>query len=100
MRVAVIYRPKSPPPPERAQELVQRLSQWSERYADRIETGYYFAAGGGLAVTDFEDSAELHRMLMEHPYTPFCDVEILPLVDRETAIRTIQDISASRTTTG
>src|SRR6188472_2823512 len=99
MRFAVIYRLKSPPPPERAQELVQRLGQWSERYGDRIETGGYFPAGGGLAVTDMDDSAELHRMLLEHPYTPFCDVEVLPLVDRDTAIGTLQDVLVARAQT-
>jgi hypothetical protein len=99
MRVAVIYRPRSPVPPERAEELVQRVIQWSARYGDRIETGGYFAGGGGLAVTDLGDSAELHRMLMEHPYTPFCDVECLPLVDRETALATLQDVIAARTAT-
>ena len=46
-----------------------------------------------------DDSAELHRMLLEHPYTPFCDVEVLPLVDRETAIGTLQDVLAARTQT-
>jgi hypothetical protein len=99
MRVAVIYRQRNPVPPERAQELLQGVIQWSDRYGDRIESGGYFAAGGGLAVTNLDDSAELHRMLMEHPYTPFCDVECLPLVDRETALATLQDVFAARTTT-
>jgi hypothetical protein len=69
MRVAIIYRPKNTPPRERAAELIQRLADWTARSQDRAESTYFFAAGGGFAVMDIDDSAELQRMLTEHPFT-------------------------------
>src|SRR3954452_25038601 len=95
MRVAIIYRPKRPPPRERVPELIKRLIGWTARYQDRAESTYFFAAGGGFAVLDIDDSAELQRMLTEHPFTPFSDVEIQPVVHPDTGLRNIQDVLAA-----
>jgi muconolactone delta-isomerase len=47
-----------------------------------------------------DDSAELQRMLAEHPFTPFADVEIRPVVDPGTALKTLQEAFAARAQTG
>jgi hypothetical protein len=100
MRVAVIYRPRNSPPFELLPQLVQGMADWTARYQDRMETLYFFAGGGGLGVIDIDDSAELQRILAEHPFTPFSDVEIRPVVDPGTALKTLQEAFAARAQTG
>jgi hypothetical protein len=89
MRVAVIYRPRNPPPVELLPRLLQEMTVWVDRYQGRAEAPYFFVDGGGMAVLDIDDSSELHRILVEHPFTGFMDVEILPVVDPGTAMQTL-----------
>ncbi len=94
MRVAIIYRPKSPPPPEMFPELLQRLSAWVDKYGGRMSTIEFFTGGGGFGVIDLNDSAELHRIMAENPFTPFSEVEVRPVVDPQTAMGTWRDVFA------
>jgi nucleoside-diphosphate-sugar epimerase len=96
MRVAVIYRPKNSPPLEQMPGLLEGMTQWIERYGDRIENLHFFVAGGGTGFVDVDDAAELHRMLAEHPFTVFADVEVRPVVDAKTALRNLQEAFAAR----
>ncbi|MGH3368646.1 MAG: DUF3303 family protein [Nocardioidaceae bacterium] len=100
MRVAVIYRPRNAPPFELMPQLMQGMAEWVDRYQDRMETTYFFAGGGGFGVLDIDDSSELQRILAEHPFTPFADVEIRPVVDPGTALKTLQEVFAARAATG
>ena len=100
MRVAVIYRPKNAPPPEHMPQMMQGMAEWVSRYQDRMETIYFFAGGGGFGVLDIDDSTELQRILAEHPFTPFADVEIRPVVEPGTALKTLQEVFAARAQTG
>ena len=99
MRVAVIYRPKHAPPFELMPQLMQGMAEWVGRYQDRMETTYFFVGGGGFGVLDVDDSTELQRMVAEHPFTPFSDVEIRPVVDPGTALKTLQEVVAARPAT-
>jgi hypothetical protein len=74
--------------------LTGALSQWVETYSKRVSTIEFFAVGGGLVLADFDDSAELHRMVAENPFTPFMDVEIMPVVEPHTAMQTWADATA------
>ena len=96
MRVAIIYRPKSPPPPEVLPELLQRMGAWVEKYSDRISPLEFFVGGGGYGVIDVDDSAELHRILSEHPFTPFADVEIRPVLSPAEAMANLREAAAAR----
>ena len=89
MRVAIIYRPRNPAPMELLPQLLPLLTEWLDRYQGRAEAPYFFVDGGGMAVLNIDDSRELHRMLAEHPFTAFMDVEILPVVDPSTAMETL-----------
>jgi muconolactone delta-isomerase len=95
MRVAIIYRPKNPPPPEAMPDLMGRMAAWLEKYGGRMTTLEFFTAGGGFGVIDMDDSAELHRMIAEHPFTPFSDVEIRPVVDPATAMGNLRELFAA-----
>lgn len=96
MRVAVIYRPRNSPPPEVMPKLFEELAGWVERHRDRMETLQFFVAGGGFGVVEVDDSEELQRIIAEHPFTPFADVEIKPVVDADVALRNLQEVFAAR----
>lgn len=97
MRVAVIYRPKNTPTLEAFPMLLGGMGQWLERYGDRFSTLEFFVGGGGFGVIDIDDSAELHRIAAEHPFTPFSDVEIRPVVEPGTAMEILSETIAART---
>jgi Domain of unknown function (DUF3303) len=96
MRTAVIYRPRQAPPLDQLPGLIQELADWIQRYRDRIDSLNFFAGGGGLGITDTDDSAELQRMLAENPFTIFADVEIRPVVDVDAALRNLHEAYAAR----
>jgi hypothetical protein len=73
------------------------LGAWVEKYGSRMSTLEFFIAGGGMGVIDIDDSAELHRMLAEHPFTPFADVEIRPVVAPAMEMANLQEVYAART---
>ncbi len=95
MRVAIIYRPRDPAPPEALPMLMEALGEWVERYSKRVSTLEFFAIGGGLLLGDIDDSTELHRIVAENPFTPFMDVEIMPVVDPHTAMATFGEVAAA-----
>lgn len=75
--------------------LMGALGQWVETYSKRFSTFEFFAIGGGLVLADFDDSTELHRIVAENPFTPFMDVEILPVVEPSTAMETFGEATAT-----
>ena len=94
MRVAIIYRPRSAAPVEAFPMLMEALGQWVETYAKRFSTLEFFAIGGGLALADIDDSTELHRIVAENPFTPYMDVEIMPVVEPQVAMETLGGMAA------
>ncbi|MGH2851510.1 MAG: hypothetical protein ACRDLP_12930 [Solirubrobacteraceae bacterium] len=96
MRVAVIYRPRNPPPLEAIPMLASGLGQWLEKYGARFSMLEFFVAGGGLGVIDVDDSAELNRIAAENPFTPFSEVEIRPVVDPSVGLATMAEAYAAR----
>lgn len=96
MRVAVIYRPKNPGPLEAAPMLMGALGRWVEKYSTRFSVLEFFVTGGGLVLADIDDSVELHRIVAENPFTPFMDVEIMPVVDPSTAMATYAEAAAAQ----
>ena len=48
--------------------------------------------GGGLVLADIDDSAELNRIVAENPFTPFMDVEIMPVVEPSVAMATYGEV--------
>jgi hypothetical protein len=95
MRVAVIYRPKSPAPPEAAPFMLERLRGWCDKHAPSFSALEFFMGGGGLGILDIDNSAELHRMIAENPFTPYSDVEIRPVLDPGTALDTMGEVMAA-----
>jgi hypothetical protein len=68
--------------------MVEALGQWVETYSKRASTMEFFAMGGGLVLADLEDASELHRLVAENPFTPFMDVEVIPIIEPTVAMQT------------
>jgi hypothetical protein len=81
-----IYRPKNVAPQEAVPMLMGAMGQWVEKYGKRFSTLEFFVGGGGLGVIDVDGSAELQRTTAENPFTPYSEVEFLPVVEPSAAI--------------
>jgi len=96
MRVAIIYRQRSAAPFEALPTMAGALRQWVAAYSTRA-TIEFFAMGGGLVLADFDDSGELHRLVAENPFTPFMDVEVVPIIEPTAAMDTWDQVVAGLT---
>jgi hypothetical protein len=76
--------------------LLGAMGQWVEKYGSRFSTLEFFVAGGGLGVIDVDDSAELHRITAENPFTPFAEVEIRPVVEPGVSMAISSEAFAAR----
>lgn len=76
--------------------LMAGMAAWLERHAARFSTIEFFVAGGGFGVLDVDDSAELHRIIAEHPFTGLSDVEVRPVVDPAAAMANLKAAFAER----
>ena len=95
MRVAVIYRPRDPAPPDAIPMLMAGMDAWLEKYGRRFSTIEFFVAGGGFGVIDVDDSAELHRIAADNPFTPFSEVEIRPVIEPARAMANLREAFAA-----
>jgi hypothetical protein len=75
--------------------LMEAMGQWVETYSKRFSTLEFFVVGGGLVLADFDDSTELNRILAENPFTPFMDVEIMPVVEPRAAMEIYGEVVAA-----
>ena len=92
MHVCVTYKPRNPAPPEMLPMMLEGTRQWVDKYGEKFDTLWWYAQGGGVGIMEVSDDAELMRMMAEHPFTPYCDVEIQSCIDPRTGI----DIYAQR----
>lgn len=95
MKFLVIGTPKFPAPPELVPGLIDAAEEWQKRNADKLETFGLFPGGGGVGIANVSDEAELHRMLLEMPFTPFSDYEIKVIVDAATAWKQAREAFAA-----
>jgi hypothetical protein len=95
MRFLVVATPKFPAPPEMVSTLIDRAEEWQQRYDDKFEAFGLFPGGGGFAIADVSDEAELHRMIIEMPFSVFSEHMIKPIVDAETGWRQSREAFAS-----
>lgn len=87
MKFLVVATPKTTAPPEMIPMMIDRSEEWQQRYEDKFEAFGLFPGGGGFAIADVADEAELHRMIVEMPFSPFSDHQILTIVDPATGWR-------------
>jgi hypothetical protein len=66
--------------------MLEGTKQWLDRNGDKFETLWWFPQGGGFGLTDIADEGEIMRVMAEHPFTPYCDVEVQICVDPHTGL--------------
>jgi hypothetical protein len=76
--------------------MIEGTRQWLDRYGEKFDTLWWYAQGGGIGILEVEDEAELMKMFAEHPFTPYCDVEIHACVDPRTGIDTYGQVVAQQ----
>lgn len=91
MKFAIIYRPKDPPAPEQMPDLLKGMADWMQTYGGRLEGVNFFVGGGGFGTIETDDAAELSKLISEHPFSIYSDVEIKALVDPATALGILQE---------
>jgi hypothetical protein len=96
VHVCVTYKPHSAPPPEMLPMMIDGTRQWIDHYGDKFETLWWFAQGGGVGVMEASDEVDLMRMMAEHPFTPYCDVDVQVCVDPRTGVDTFGTVVQER----
>ena len=100
MRFLVVSLPSSAPvPTELLPGLLDAEREWRGRYDDRIDSYGWFAGGGGFGIVDAGDEATLSRMVTEHPFTPFGELQIRPIVDADVAAGHLREVLEKFATT-
>ena len=82
MRFLVISKNKHLVPPEVLPTVVDAMSEWINRYNDKLEQVWGFSGiQGGGGIIRVESLDELDAILSEFPMGPFAEQEIYPLVE-------------------
>jgi len=95
-KLAVIYRPRSTPPLEAMPMMMEGMAQRLTAYEGKFDSIYFFAGGGGFGLGNFDHPDEIQKMTAEDPFTLFSEVEIRPIVDSQTVLKSLQDAAANR----
>jgi len=98
MRFLVLAEPAVAPPPELLPSLLAAEKEWRNRYADRLDSYAWFAAGGGTGIIDVDDAETLFQAVNEHPFSPYTKTEVRPLADADGAARRLEAILAEAQT--
>jgi hypothetical protein len=96
VHTCITYRVSQPAPPEMLPGMIEGTRQWLDRYGEKFETLWWYAEGGGIGIVDVNDEGELMRMIAEHPFTPYCEVDMHACVDPRTGIDTFGQVIAER----
>ncbi|MEZ5077314.1 MAG: DUF3303 family protein [Solirubrobacterales bacterium] len=91
MKFAIIYRPKSPPPPGSMPEMLKGMGDWMQAHGNRVEGIQFFVGGGGFGTIETDDPAELTGLLAANPFTQYSEVEVKPILDPAAAIAALQE---------
>jgi muconolactone delta-isomerase len=89
MKFLITYRPQNPAPADQVPELLKGMGEWMQKYGGRVEDIYFFTSGGGFGTIETDDAGELSRLVAEHPFTPYADVQIDPLIDPQSAMENL-----------
>ena len=86
MLTCITYTARTPAPAEMLPMMLEGTKQWVDRYGEKFDTLWWYSQGGGVGILEVSDEGELMRMMAEHPFTPYCDVEIHACVDPRAGI--------------
>jgi muconolactone delta-isomerase len=88
MRFLVISKSKHLLPPEVSAGLIDAMGPWRSKYADKLEQVWGFAGvQGGGGIVNVSSLEELDALMAEFPMQATSDIQIIPLVDLDSALR-------------
>lgn len=96
MHTCITYRVRQPAPPEMLPMMIEGTRQWLDRYGEKFDTLWWYAQGGGVGILEVESETELMKMMAEHPFTPYCEVELNACIDPRTGVDTFGAVVAER----
>lgn len=94
MKFVIIYRPKHPPDPRQMPDLLKEMGTWMQNHGSRVQGIQFFVGGGGFGTIETDDAAELTKLISEHPFSVYSEVEVKPLVDPATAMGALEQAYA------
>jgi muconolactone delta-isomerase len=86
MRFLVTYSPKFPAPTEQLPDMLKEMGEWMQKHGNRVEGIQFFLDGGGFGTIETDDPADIQRLITEHPFTQYSDVDVKPLIDPASAM--------------
>jgi hypothetical protein len=72
--------------------MLKGMGEWMQKHGGRVEGTQFFVGGGGFGIIETDDPGELARLLAEHPFTQYSDVEMKPLIDPESAMQVLGEV--------
>ena len=84
-----------PVPEELLPSLFAAEKQWRDRYADRLDSYAWFAAGGGTGIIDVDDAETLAEAIHSHPFSPYSRTEVRPVADADVIARRLEAAGAA-----
>ena len=101
MRFLVISKNKHLVPPEVLPTVVDAMSEWINRYNDKLEQVWGFSGiQGGGGIIRVESLDELDAILSEFPMGPFAEQEIYPLVELGDSLQRVKRAAQGMTAVG
>jgi hypothetical protein len=74
--------------------LLNEMGAWMQTFGNRIQGVQFFVGGGGFGTIETDDAAELTKLISEHPFSVYSEVEVKPLVDPATAMGALEQAYA------
>ena len=74
----------------------EQFTQWRDRWRERMESFEFFPEGGGFAVVNVADEAELQRMTIEYPFSQHNELEVRPIIDGDASLETWRTVLEKR----
>jgi hypothetical protein len=96
MRFMLVITNQFPLPLDNLPQMVEGFASWWDHYRDKWESAGFFAGGGGGGgICNVSDAAELDRMMLEWPLSPYSHVDAYALVDVDTALDQWKAVAAA-----
>lgn len=86
MRVRVIATGKFPIPDEQLMTLVRGFTERRQQYRSQMSEFFFAGREGGGGVLDVVDGMELHQIMLDWSFAPYCDIQVMPIIDGDVGL--------------
>ena len=94
MKFLVVTKSKHLLPPEISARMLDAMGPWRSKYSDKFEQIWGFAGiQGGGGIVNVSSLEELDAIMAEFPMQAASDIEIMPLVDLDSALQRAKQVT-------